>query len=625
MAGRWLRTWAASCGIAVFLISNYCHAQVAATTRAEPAHGEAPPAQQERIDQLIRELGSPRYGARRAAAAELRQIGAEAFDSLYAATEDVDPEISASANYLLRQINVRWVQPDDPPTVRSFLRSYGQEPESTRQAVVEEIAKLPRGEGQVALCRIARFDRSPLISRTAALGILRPRGIGKTPIVPDTAALETQLGHSTRVATRWIRQYLAQLEDPAASVARWKQLIEEEEARIEKSGETSSDILLYLEWNLADIHRQLRDDRATAATLDRMMGLSESEADQSVIAVLDWLTEYQLWGVLDSFLGKHQSRFEHRKRVLYHTALAREKQGQTKLADELATRAAQAAPSLSHEAISAAIDLERKNKHEWAIREYRGSIERLASAPINEDVIIARVQLARLLHDDDRDAEASEAIEPLVRAVLGKGNTANLYNNIQEQYERVGIDIPSPEVLAGRYHFYRACQYQRDQDYRRAQDEYELAVKFDSSDADLLIAMFHFPKADDAWRSKVRIHLTRLVQQLQQQIDDNPADPTPYNQWAWLVSNTEGDFQKAIRYSRRSLELNDVGETGEASYLDTLARCYYAVGDYEQAVKYERQAIEKLDYMRVMHRQLAIFEKALAEKKAKEGRGVRSE
>jgi hypothetical protein len=33
-------------------------------------------------------------------------------------------------------------------------------------------------------------------------------------------------------------------------------------------------------------------------------------------------------------------------------------------------------------------------------------------------------------------------------------------------------------------------------------------------------------------------------------------------------------------------------------------------------VKYERPAIEKVDYMQVMQRQLALFEKALAEKKA---------
>ena len=60
------------------------------------------------------------------------------------------------------------------------------------------------------------------------------------------------------------------------------------------------------------------------------------------------------------------------------------------------------------------------------------------------------------------------------------------------------------------------------------------------------------------------------------------------------------------------------GESAGASFLDTLGRCYYAAGDYENAVKYQRQAVEKVDYMQVMQRQLALFEKTLAEKTHKD-------
>ena len=81
--------------------------------------------------------------------------------------------------------------------------------------------------------------------------------------------------------------------------------------------------------------------------------------------------------------------------------------------------------------------------------------------------------------------------------------------------------------------------------------------------------MYRLPEADDEWRD-VDAQADRAIcaEQFQQEIDENPGDPDAYNQWAWLVSNTEGDFQKAIRYSHRSLELTpaSAGESAEASY-----------------------------------------------------------
>jgi tetratricopeptide (TPR) repeat protein len=144
----------------------------------------------------------------------------------------------------------------------------------------------------------------------------------------------------------------------------------------------------------------------------------------------------------------------------------------------------------------------------------------------------------------------------------------------------------------------------------------ELAIKFDPGDADVLIAMYRSPQADEEWRNNVRQRILDLCRQFQHEIDENPTGPSAYNQWAWLVSNTEGDFQKAIRYSQRSLELipPGAGDGIRGSFLDTLGRCYFAAGDLENALKYQRAALKKVDYMQVMHRQLSQFEKAYAQK-----------
>lgn len=578
-----------------------------------PKSAAAAKASQERIQSLIHELGNPKYSARRAAAAELRQIGAEAFDSLHAATEDNDPEVAASANYLLRQIAVHWVQADDPPPVRALLRQYSQEAEAARLQSVEQLARLPKGGGTAALCRIARYDRSPLVSRAAAVAIIRPKDADVTRPPIDAAVIDQQLGASTRASATWLHQYLTQLRDPAAAITNWKQLVDQEAARLEKTGETTNDIVIRLQWNLAELYRQVGDQVAVTALLDRMMGLAGDTSDDTIVNLLVWMTKNKSWDVLDTFLTKHQPRLEQSKRPLYYAALARAEQGKRDLAEQIATRASEIQAQASLEGFATAKDLEEHGQFDWAVREYRRSIDKQPSD--SYETILARIYLSGMLHDYERDKEAADVVEPLVKAVQGNSDVGKLYSRIRD-YNNGRLSLPEPDAIAARYHFYRACQYQAEKDLARAKGELDLAINFDNTDADVLIAMYNFPDEDKKWHESVRQRVKQLTDQFQQEIDDDPSDASPYNQWAWLVSNTDGDFQKAIRYSHRSLELNTNGTSGEASFLDTLGRCYYAAGDYENAVKYEREAISKVKYMQVMQRQLKLFEKALADKKS---------
>jgi len=114
-----------------------------------------------------------------------------------------------------------------------------------------------------------------------------------------------------------------------------------------------------------------------------------------------------------------------------------------------------------------------------------------------------------------------------------------------------------------------------------------------------------------------RERIQKLSHKIEEEIDDNPNEPIAYNQWAWLIANTEGDFPKAVRLSRRSLELRP----DTASFLDTLGRCYYSAGEYEKAVESQREAVRLIPHMQVMQRQLKQFEKTLAERKKGTGDG----
>jgi tetratricopeptide (TPR) repeat protein len=576
---------------------------------------EAEKPTKEHAQQLIHDLGSSHYTARRAASTELRQIGSDAFDLLDAATDNADPEVAASATYLLRQIPVRWVQPDDHPFVRAMMRNYGQESEARRLRRVEDLDRLSGGKGITVLCRIARYDRSLLVSRKAALVIIRPEEKSSEPTHIDSEIVERELGASTRASAQWLRQYLAQLRDPAASVPFWKTLIEQESARLNKNmGDTSSEILLGLTWNLADLYRQMGDQPALGSTLDRMIGLAADGSDETLVSLLAWLAENKSWDVLDTFLTKQQSRLEQSKRPLYYAALARSKQGKKDVAEELASKAALIVPPEgSLDGLLIAKELEERLQFDWAVREYQRGIDKQPAESVEN--ILSRIWQSNLLHDYEHEKQAADALEPLVKAVISDARFGQSYASTRE-FWRNKVDIFTPEELAAHYHFYRASQYQIEKDWQRARSELELAVKFDPKDADVLIAMYNFPEPNSQWREAALERVRKLCKQFEKEIEENPSDSPAYNQWAWLVSNTEGDFQQAIRYSHRSIELNKHGESGVASFLDTLGRCYYAAGDYENAVKYEREAIAKVNHLQVMQRQLALFEKALADKKA---------
>jgi hypothetical protein len=584
--------------------------------KAAPASDSAAVASKEQIDALIRDLGSPAFTKRRAAANELRRIGADAFDALFSATESPDPEIAASAYYLLRQISVRWVQNEDPASVRRILRNFGDSPDEVRESDVLQLGMLPKREGLAALCRIARYDRSPLVSRKAALAIIRPGAPEARKTRVDQDVIDRELGPSKRAGAVWLRQYQAQLGDPAAAVPTWQRLIDEESTLLaQNSDETSAEVLVALMWNLADVYRQLNNRAPLAQLVDRMMRVESDDPEQVAVALLMWLVEEKAWEPVDDLLTRHADRFTRSKKPLYAAAHARIGQGNEELAEKLAEDAAKLQSPDPLGSFEMARDLESRGRYEWAVREYRSSIDdQRVESP---ESIVGRVFLAALRHDQEAHEEAAEALAPLIKE-LQDPKVGQLYDQVRSvMANRYSENVPEKRVLSARYHTYLAGQHRAAKDWKQERSALEQALRFDREDSDILIAMYRLQETDDKFKAETRKKIADLANSFQQKIDAAPNYAPNYNQWAWLISNTEGDFQKAIRYSHRSLELNTGGESAEASYLDTLGRCYYAAGDYENAVKYQRQAVEKVGYLQVMQRQLELFEKALAENQAR--------
>ncbi|MEL6108966.1 MAG: hypothetical protein AAFU85_23400, partial [Planctomycetota bacterium] len=153
----------------------------------------------------------------------------------------------------------------------------------------------------------------------------------------------------------------------------------------------------------------------------------------------------------------------------------------------------------------------------------------------------------------------------------------------------------------------------------------KLSYREDPRNIDILIKMFHVKDpADSEWGRYVSNQIAQDVSRRKRKIGQYEVEfkrsrdgrflAEELNQYAWLVSNTEGDFEDALKSSLRSLELTDDAHPDEQSArLDTCARCYYSLDRVDEAIETQREAVALMPHSPPMLRQLAEFEAKQAE------------
>ena len=155
------------------------------------------------------------------------------------------------------------------------------------------------------------------------------------------------------------------------------------------------------------------------------------------------------------------------------------------------------------------------------------------------------------------------------------------------------------------------------------------ALSIDPHDGDVLIAAYQFKKTDESWKEKTlkliaasaafyAQEVDTLEKKIRTTLDRTAKQQLEYelaracNQYAWVVSNTVGDYKQAVKFSERSLDLRGWELAG---YLDTLSHTYFAVKDYENAVKYQTKAVKLDPASQLMRKKLKIFQTALDQSK----------
>lgn len=585
---------------------------------------------------LIEQLGSDRYAERRAAQHALADIGLAAFDQLLAAREHEDLEIATAATRLLSQMTIRWTQPGDSAAVRNRLDAFGRLSDQERAEVVGELASLPDGQAAPALCRIARFDLADSVASRAVVALMevaaeqeneRGRATAALTAAPEMMALlsasvgeiDQRYGVSGRRTTRWLRWFLNQELQPADAARRWQEELDRLRVEQQRDAQAIDAVVLNgLAWNLLRVELQAGQHDAASHTALALVKASPNVTSAVLRRAINWMLTAGANTAVDRLLATPTDiDYLKTKGGLYLVAKTRLKQNRQDEAQQAAALAFDAEPGVRDVIsdrrgrqvvagrVAVGVQLRAENHPDWAARELRSAIQ--DEGPLSANGAYATWSLADLLQDEAQYAEASQLLATFLAAVNADEESQATYLKLVESRQDFFLPL---NVLAASEALYRAQAARDSNDPVGEQAALREAIEHDSTNADIVIAMYRAAPPEFPLRRDAKQRIRAMANRFEEQIDQNPGLPIPLNQWAWLIANTEGDSARAVRYSLRSLDLSP----DNAGYLDTLGRCYYATGELEKAAETQRRAVKLQPHYKVMQRQLQFFEQELANK-----------
>lgn len=582
---------------------------------ADPPETPLPQEMRAKLDELVRQLGSEQFQQRERAQQELQRIGLPAFDVLNDAKNHPDIEIALRVKYLLESMKVRWASDDDSKEVRRVLKNYGEQHESIRQSMIDRLASLDVDPTD-ALCRLARFETSERLSKRAALTLM-DRSVQDAVKAETAGRIRRALGYSRRAATEWLRVYAQTLEAPEQTLAQWNELVRKERSELAEFPERSTDEIVrkLIHWQVKVLQRVSQRPQALAVMRQTIDLLGNSRAD--VLSTVDWFLSNQAWELVLELAQRYPDLFQEQLILQYRVAEAERGKGLQEQAEATAAKAREARPEDLEEHIEAAASLQERGLITWAEAELKRVLK--DSEPASTHQLRARFMLSEMLHDFQRELEAAETLQ--------------VVSDLLEKDAALAKRLSAPPLsrslggIRSRMHFFYALHFAAQGDREKQIQHLRDGLAADATDADLLIGMYRVTEPTEEWKRLTRERIdaaanefmqqiVRLRQYLQQSQDGaskhsiERALASANNQYAWLVSNTVGDYDEALRCSKESVELLP----DYAGYLDTLGRCYYAVGDYANAVKFQQRAVDLEPHSGQIRRQLEMFQRALREK-----------
>ena len=331
---------------------------------------------------------------------------------------------------------------------------------------------------------------------------------------------------------------------------------------------------------------------------DRLLvsgGRPESD-DSPVLAELVWLAEHGLPEAVRLVDRRWPQLAESDAVAMYVTALAWRRLGDEPEASRRATLAFEKAGGVddaTDRRTAIARMLARWGATDWATREYEAV---LAAATTSEETFAtAAMTFGELLHDHEDHARAADVYRQLLARGAADGDPL-----------RRALEMELPSVKS-RMLYFESCAAMARGDTAARRRLVEEAVEAYPKDVDALIALYRLSDNTPVQQAAAAAQVARALEQIDAEIQALPEETKGYNEYAWLVANTEGDLEKATRYSRLSLEKS----TDNSSFLDTLAHCHAAADRIQAAVRTQSLAHRLEPHGRTIARNLERFSSRL--------------